>query len=94
MEYQPYREHARNGEPPWGRTGAAKGRGAGGGIAPTSPPRRVAGSGNSRDRYPARGARRGKAHAASKGETHPQSIYFKNNDYRPLPIMLFLHIEP
>ena len=74
---------------PWGADGRA-----GRGIAPTSPPCRVAGSGNSRDRYPARGARRGKAHAASKGETYPQSIYFKNNDYRLLPIMLFLHSEP
>lgn len=69
-------------------------RGAGRGDCPDEPPCRVAGSGNSRDRYPARGARRGKAHAASKGETYPQSIYFKNNDYRLLPIMLFLHIEP
>ena len=49
---------------PWGADGRA-----GRGIAPTSPPCRVAGSGNSRDRYPARGARRGNTQAASKGRT-------------------------
>ena len=38
MKYQPYRGHARKGGAPLGgRTGAAKGRGAGGGIAPTNP---------------------------------------------------------
>ena len=41
MEYQWNINHIENklemGSPLWGRTGAAKGRGAGGGIAPTSP---------------------------------------------------------
>ena len=59
MEYQWNINQTENmlemGSPLGGRTGAAIGRGAGGGIAPTSPPCRVAGSGNSRDRYPARG---------------------------------------
>ena len=74
MEYQPYREKARNGEPPWGRTGAAFMPRGGRGDCPDEPPCRVAGSGNSRDRYPARG-RGGAKRTQRAREKHTHKAY-------------------
>ena len=78
MEYQWNINHIentyKNGSPLGGRTGAAKGRGAGGGDCPDEPPCRVAGSGNSRDRYPARG-RGGAKRTQRAREKHTHKAY-------------------
>ena len=60
MEYQLNINHIENklemGSPPWGRTGAAFRPRGGRGFCRRRAPCRVAGSGKSRDRYPARGS--------------------------------------
>ena len=59
MEYQCNINHIENilemGSPPWGADGSGQRPRGGRGDCPDEPPCRVAGSGNSRDRYPARG---------------------------------------
>ena len=59
MEYQWNINQTENmlemGSPPWGADGSGHRPRGGRGDCPDEPPCRVAGSGNSRDRYPARG---------------------------------------